>query len=574
MTNKLDFIKRENILMGIQQIDKGIVPKNNEWSEYWINYKSKLYQFKYVVSIASSFTKSAIKTTDFTSNDSSRNYIASLGFHILFKSPKENHEQINYWVGASYYGLRENQTDMFSDFKKKGYWRTDHDLEKGEGLKVWKELRKVKVNDRICIRYFDKKGNKIHIAAIGTVKNTKYFNDGKLAVVWDYNPPQYKGPKPYGTGSGNWWKTLLNLKRHSDIAQIFGENLIEKRVARLTWNDFGWVMPSGPFGKSEHQDSHEARYGYGHEEWLFDTSKLIKGFHYGFLEPIRKEQSAFSNKVYDVWLYSINGETKKRFWIGNINNLTVIDKEEADEVKQTYVNNNWIEEMEEQIKASGANEKGFSNWKGLDLFNVKFSPNDIFLNDPYFELTDNHPIYEQSRYAFIHFNNEFEVSSTDTDDNFNFTTSTENGDGDNNPKSKIHIRQPKAIEIIYLHRAISNSLTKLLRQNHGKNNVTREHPAGYGANKIDIVVKKEKHLTFYEIKTYNSLKTSVREALGQLMEYGFYPNKRKAYELIIVTQLPANAQTKTYFGHLRQLFNIPIYYQSYNLETETLSEKS
>jgi hypothetical protein len=573
MAHQLDFINRNDILKAIEQIDKSVVPKNNEWSEYWINYKGKSYQFKYVVQVASSFTQMPILTTDFTSNDSSRNFIAALGFHILFKSHKTDNSQTNYWVGGSYYGPPGNFINMFDDFIKKKYWGTDHDLRNGEGLKVYNELSKVQINDRLCIRYLDKKSSKVHIAAIGTVSDIENINDGILKVNWDYNPPKFKGQKPSGLGSGNWWKTIFQLKKHADIALIFGENLIEKRVARLAWNDYGWVMPSGVIGKSEHKGSHEEKYGYGHEEWLFDTSKLINGYHYGFLEPIRKEQSAYSDKVYDVWLYSINGVTKKRFWIGEISNLIVIDRDEAERIKQYYLDQGWLGEMEAQIKASGANQEGFSNWQGVDLFNVKYSPIDILVNDPYFELSDSHPINEQSRYAFSHFRNEFEIIADQAGDNFGFISSTDNNDDDIDPKTKTFHRQPKAIEIIYLHRAISNSLTRELRKEHGNENVTREHPAGFGANKIDIVVNHKSQLTFYEIKTYNSLKTSIREAFGQLMEYCFYPDKQKANELIIVTQLPADIQTKTYFKHLRETFGLPIYYQMYDLNTKTLSEK-
>jgi hypothetical protein len=574
MAHQLDFIIKENILKAIQQIDKGVVPKDNEWSEYWINHRGKLYQFKYVVEVASSFTKTPIKSINFTSNDSSRNFISALGFPIIFKSHKSQNKQSNYWVGASYYGLPGDQTDMFADFIKNKYWRTDHDLEDGEGLKIYNDLTRVQINDRLCIRYFDKKGSKVHIAAIGTVSDISKIEDGRLGVIWDYNPPQFKGHKPSGTGSGNWWKTFLQLKKHSDIALIFGETLIEKRIARIAWNDFGWVMPSGPFGKSEHKDSHEAKQGYGHEEWLFDTSKLIDGFHYGFLEPIRKEQDAYEGKIYNVWLYSINRETKKRFWIGNISNLIVLDREEADIVKVTYIDKGWFEEMEGQIKASGASKRGFSNWKGVDLFNVKFKPSDIFVNDPYFELSDTHPINDQSRYAFAYFKPEYEISNEEPEDDFGYSAPTGNEDDDeNDPKIKTHVRQPKAVEIVYLHRAISNSLAKTLRKTNGKENVKREHYAGYGANKIDIVVKQKSGLTFYEIKTYNSIKTSIREAFGQLMEYCFYPNKQKAKELIIVTQLPADKQTILYIQHLRTTFKLPIYYQWYDLETKTLSEK-
>ncbi len=396
MPHQLDFLARDHIIKSIQRIDIEGVPKDNEWSEYWIYFKSKLYQFKYTVQVSSNYTNTPIKTTDFKSNESSRKYIANLGFHILFKSSQYSKNESNYWVGASYYGLPGNQIDMMQDFIRNKYWRTDHDITVGEGLKIYFSLSKVQINDRICIRYLDKKGSNVHIAAIGTVTNTESIGEGKLNVNWDYNPPEYKGPKPSGQGSGNWWKTLIQLKGHSDIALIFSETLIEKRVARITWNDYGWIMPSGPYGKSEHKDSHEAIHGYGHEEWLFDTSKIIDGYHYGFLEPVRKEQDAYIGKNYNVWLYTINGVTKKRFWVGEIENLIVIDNAEASNTMKKYFENGWLEEMEEQIKASGANIRGFSNWKGIDLFNVKFKPSDISTNDPYFELDDSHPIYEQS----------------------------------------------------------------------------------------------------------------------------------------------------------------------------------
>jgi hypothetical protein len=573
MAHKLDFIKKEHILKAIDKISKEPIPINNQWSEYWINYNLKLFQYKYVVEVASSFTPTPIKTSDFSSNESSRNYISSLGFHIFYKSPNSQ-TSINYWVGASYYGARGSQIDMFDDFIKKKYWRTDHDLSSREGLKIYFELKKVKLNDRICIRYFDKKGNKVEIAAIGTVVDVSKINDGSLDVIWDYNPFKYKGDKPSGVGSGNWWKTIFQIKKHSDISRIFGETLIEKRIARLAWNDYGWVLPSGSYGKSDNKGSHEGKYGYGHEEWLFDTSKIVEGFHYGFLEPIRKEQDAFANKTYDVWLYSINSETKKRFWIGEITNLDVITSIEAERIKKIYYGKGWLNEMEEQIKASGANNNGFSNWVGLDLFNVKFRLTDILINDPYYELLNNHPVNELSRYAFGHFKEEYKLVEQGLNDTFSFITKVDINEDDTSPKSKTYIRQPKSVEIEYIHKAISNSLVKTLKEVYGIESVTPEHPAGYGANKIDIVVNNKNHLIFYEIKTFNSIKTSVREALGQLLEYCFYPDLNKAKELIVVTQYPADSATKKYFSHLRTTFNIPIYYQSYDIQNKRLSEKS
>lgn len=348
----------------------------------------------------------------------------------------------------------------------------------------------------------------------------------------------------------------------------------EKRIARLCWNDKGWVLPSGKYGKSEHENSHEAVHGYGHEEWLFDTSKLIDGYHYGFLEPIKKQQKAYSNNLYDVWLYSIDGNTKKRYWIGEIRNLHVLDANTANDVKTEYAKRGWLNEMEEQIKASGANAKGFSNWEGVDLFNVRFQPKDIILNDPYFEIPQNNPVSKQPRYAFIFFKDEFNIIVNDSE-GFKFTSSskTNDQDGDDESKTKIHVREPKAVEITYLHQAISKSLTKKLREQYGAENVVPEHNSGNGASRIDIVVRDNNDLIFYEIKTYPILRTSIREAIGQLMEYAYWPDQKNGNRLVVVTQ-PHNDfdQARIYFKHLRDTFNVPIYYQSYDIENSELSE--
>ena len=354
----------------------------------------------------------------------------------------------------------------------------------------------------------------------------------------------------------------------------FGRKENEKRIARLCWNDNGWVMPSGNYGKSIHEGSHEAKYGYGHEEWIFDLSKLIDGYHYGFLEPVRKQHDAFANKIYDVWLYTIDGETKKRYWIGEIENIEVIDKKSANEIKDEYVKRKWLNEMEEQIKLSGANSSGFSNWEGVDLFNVRFLPSNVKINDPYIEIPQSNPIYEHSRYAFTFYKDEFEVTTDDNVNSFEFISSTNNDDTDeDNIKSKTHIREPKAVEITYLHDAISKSLSRKLKKIYGNKNVTREHPAGYGANKIDIVVKDNDDIIFYEIKTYTTLKTSVREAIGQLMEYAYWTDHMKAKQLIIITQPHRDFENvKIYFKHIRDTFNLPIYYQSYDYEKNVLSD--
>jgi hypothetical protein len=383
--------------------------------------------------------------------------------------------------------------------------------------------------------------------------------------------------KEIGDINGSDLKKILDTFDHLMPlyeAVTFGVAPMENRVSRLCWNNHGWILPSGPMGKSKNKDTHEGKYGYGHEEWLFDISKIIDGYHYAFLEPIRKQQQAFDGKLFNIWLYTINSVSKKRYWVGQINNVEVLDKQTAIKAWSTYKRNGWLKEMESQIQGSGAKSGGFSDWKGIDLFNVRFLPEHIVPNEPIFELPRKHPVYQLSRYAFVFEKENFHVGNSNN--NFSFITKrdVDSSGRAEELQAKAYYREPKTVEIIYLHKKISQQLTKHLKSKWGTNNVTPEHPSGLGSNKIDIVTNNAGELTFYEIKTYISLTFSIREALGQLFEYSFYPNLNKANKLIMVTQ-PHNdcEEVKKYFKFLRSSFGLNIYYQYFDWEKNFLSDE-
>lgn len=366
------------------------------------------------------------------------------------------------------------------------------------------------------------------------------------------------------------------LRQLGFTVEKFPDSNYEKRIARLCWNDNGWIMPSGKRGKSGNEETHEGKHGYGHEEWLMDIGKLIDGYHYGFLEPVRRQQNAYENKIYNIWLYSIDADTKKRYWIGEIKEVEVLDKDEAEEAKSEYIRLGWFQQMEEDILESGANSAGFSDWKGVDLFNIKYLPINLKINSDYVEIPEGHPIVSQSRYSFSRFKEGFDVESNKEDDKFSFESFPQNDLDDNTSdeiETRMHVREPKSLEIKYLHKLISKKLKRELQKIYGNGNVRENHPAGYGANKIDIVVKDGSDFIFYEIKSYTSLITSIREAIGQLMEYAFWTNKRKAKKLIVITQpLDDIENAKVYFKHLRESFNLPLYYQSFDFENNIFSE--
>lgn len=81
------------------------------------------------------------------------------------------------------------------------------------------------------------------------------------------------------------------------------------------------------------------------------------------------------------------------------------------------------------------------------------------------------------------------------------------------------------------------------------------------SNRIDIVVKLyEGNYVFYEVKTGNSAKSCIRQAMGQLLEYAHWGNSGFNAEMIIAGEFKIDKTTSDYLQHLKSHYKIPISY--------------
>ena len=106
--------------------------------------------------------------------------------------------------------------------------------------------------------------------------------------------------------------------------------------------------------------------------------------------------------------------------------------------------------------------------------------------------------------------------------------------------------------------------------NLGKKNVGTENKTGYGTA-VDICVKTGGITCFYEVKTGNNIKSCIREAVGQILEYAFYPDVVNAQEMTIVSPNPPSDSIRRYLAHLRKKLGIHLYYQQYDLDKRKLA---
>lgn len=340
--------------------------------------------------------------------------------------------------------------------------------------------------------------------------------------------------------------------------------MIEDKIARICWNTNFWQKPSGKKGKSKNKKAYEYLTGYGHEEWLLDTEKIIDGYHYAYLQAIGAHREKYLGETFNISLYSINNYTKQRWWIGEIKNVIVTTPNESKRIYKIYKKNKWLTEMELQLQEVHADVQDFRNIPPDYFSTIKFKPSDLYLLDEPQQFSYDDPAVKSDYYKLKNKKSEPQLIHG----NFVFSPGHNKG---REASKRSYIASSKDNDLF--HNRMQNAIYIQLLKECGKNNVGTEQDTGYGS-RVDIVVKQNDGIIiFYELKTSNSIRQCIRDGLSQLMEYSFFPNKNNASKLIIVSQNKIDEENENYIKKLRSSFNIPIYYQKFNTETNILEPK-
>jgi hypothetical protein len=125
--------------------------------------------------------------------------------------------------------------------------------------------------------------------------------------------------------------------------------------------------------------------------------------------------------------------------------------------------------------------------------------------------------------------------------------------------------------ILLWHNRMLEGLYKILAAQHGEKNVGTENDAGRGS-RVDLVVQDKGRYQYYEIKTGPCIRTCLREALAQLLEYSYWPGGNVAETLIVVSENCLTQDAKHFLDTLRNTFRLPIYHQQLDLLKGSLSD--
>jgi len=128
------------------------------------------------------------------------------------------------------------------------------------------------------------------------------------------------------------------------------------------------------------------------------------------------------------------------------------------------------------------------------------------------------------------------------------------------PYSTISSQAQRELDINLRHNALQEMLFRQLSEEYGADKVGTENSSGAGTS-IDVVVKQNEGFWFYEIKTASSPRACIRQAIGQLLEYAFWPGSKEPTRLIVVGESALDQEGSVYIRTLNERFSLPIEYR-------------
>ena len=128
----------------------------------------------------------------------------------------------------------------------------------------------------------------------------------------------------------------------------------------------------------------------------------------------------------------------------------------------------------------------------------------------------------------------------------------------------------RTIDVALRHKALQRALYDHLRAEVGPERVAIEHELDFGV-RVDAAVNTPHGLSFYELKVAPCLQACVRAAVGQLLEYAYWPSAKRATELVVVGEPEPDADAIEYLRLLRETFRLPLWYRQISLAEGTLA---
>lgn len=366
----------------------------------------------------------------------------------------------------------------------------------------------------------------------------------------------------------NWRRLLaasrefinLTLGDYHDAMSLIAQE--HKNVcARICYNRFGWTAPSGKEGKSNTHTSvqeflQERDYGFAPDEWLFDLDRIADdGYHYARIEPLTPQSHV--GKRYNILFYTRNYSDGAWYWVGEIKHVEAISPEQSTAINAEYQRKGWLQEQVSQLQQwEGVQWEQYQNMDAAQRFNMRFRAIDCIIFDC-------QPFAADEKVPSYRYNLADRVSDPLPHAD-QLIGGLDLSAGRTGPAAKVIGKQYRGgyKELDNVHGEVQDAFMEYFPAKLPDLRFFPEVRKTGLQNRVDIVAcfrDTEKYI-FYEIKTYPNVMQSIRVAVGQLLEYAFYPQQDLCRVFYIVSHIRANNLELSYLLHLGKTLSMQFGY--------------
>ena len=329
-----------------------------------------------------------------------------------------------------------------------------------------------------------------------------------------------------------------------------GEGL--SKVARISYNSAEWTRATGDARRQEDDDTYNARMGFGHEDWLFRNEWLLEGWRYAFIQGVNKSHAKLVREglPFNILLFTVLPDKSRRY-VAHVSDVECLSDDQADMALEAFRANGWFDRMREEIEAVGGTTSALQDQQwSRHVLNVRFRLDKVRRLDSLAPQED--PIHRLNRYVLY---DATAVGLAAWRPPLSLPGRTGSTQA---PVQAAYVRAGVGPIVVTPEHA---RMQKLLGEQ-----LASEFPEAiirFEDERVDVILRQEDRETLFEIKTDLSPKTVLREAIGQLLEYGHRGGTRSDCELrlVAVGRTPLGAQDEAYLEVLRSTYGLPLEYR-------------
>jgi hypothetical protein len=327
---------------------------------------------------------------------------------------------------------------------------------------------------------------------------------------------------------------------------------------RMCWNSRGWRLPTNTASDS----GYPQKMGFGHEEWNFQIEDAVDGFVYGYLYYIPSEKKLVEAKGhFKIGFWSMHPETRKRLIVGMYKDATLATENDFIRLNDAFSRRGIYERRAREL-CDVVSSLSFEEAKQLLMKSIR----DYRFKCPIEQIihcVEYIPVDKvvRSRKLGAYFtrptfvlDNELPILRKYPRAGGSTVSKSRLASGSALAEDAYYRESPtKRDYIIPRHNRLSNAFAKWLSER-GFFGILQEE------NFVDVTFTYESKVYLAELKTCYGVGTTkaIREALGQLLEYNYYPGRELSNVWVIVLDEQPSIEDITYIRRLKSVLSLPL----------------